>query len=487
MNKKLFALLLSACLLLGLLSGCGDMTISSSHDAPDSANAKSISFGEGKVKTKGGGMSVSGSVVTISAAGDYAISGSADDAQIIVNTGDDAGRVRLILNNANLTNPADAVISVQQAKDLRLYIEKDSSNRLVSGFEGMEIPAGTDSSGAVIFSEDDIDIEGEGSLQIFGYINNGITGKDDVDINSGTIEIFAANNGIKGSESVDIKGGSLTVTSGNDGIKSSSAAKAGKGYVNVSGGSVSVHSGGDGIAAETELNISGGSISVVTEGDENLASCKGLKGKTALTVSGGSISVQSSDHGIHSGAALVISGGEINVVSLRSKGIASHGDIDITGGNVVIEVGDDGIETEGSFCLAGGNVDIVSGSDGIKFGTTGTGFETEKAELTLSGGKLLINANSDAIDARGQVCISGGELLALGNGKTAGAFEHDSSQAVLCFSIKGLSGTEVSIGDFAKITARWDYNTLLCSNSGLSHGTEYTATNGSTAAKAVAN
>lgn len=485
MIKKAFCILLAAALLLVALSGCSDVGISSSKDAPAAEKATSVTFDGDKIKVSGGGASASGSTVTISAAGDYSLSGTLSEGKIVVNTGDDAGRVRIILNNADISNSTGSVIEVQQAKDLRLYLESGSNNRLCSGVEGQAVSE-ADSSGAVIFSEDDLDIEGEGALQLFGYINNGITGKDDVDINSGSIAIYAVNNGIKGSESVDIKGGSIMVTSGNDGIKSSSAAKAGKGYVHVSAGNIVIKAAGDGIAAETELTIDGGTINVFTEGDSAVTSCKALKGKTGLTINGGSITLDSSDHAIHSAAGLSINGGTIDLVCKSGKGIAAHDDMLLGGGSVTVDAWDDGIETEGCITVSGGSFNISAGNNGIKAGFTGTGFETDNGLITINGGDLLINAMGDAIDGKGAVTVNGGSVFALGYSKSLKSFDSGSGQAFIGISFKGAAGSEVSVDELAKLTAVWDFNTVLFSSPQLKSGAEYSVSAGANSISSAA-
>ncbi len=485
MTKRIFCFLLVAVMLLGLLSGCADVSISSAKDAPDASNSVTITLEGDKIRCKGGGVSVSGSTATVSASGNYIITGSLNAGKIVVNTGDDAGIVHIVLDNASITNPNGPAIEILQAKDLRIQLNAGSTNRLCSGTEG-QLMSEDDSSGAVIFSEDDLDIEGEGALEILGYINNGITCKDDLDINGGVINILAVNNGIKGSESVDIKGGHITVKAGNDGIKSSSATKAGKGYVTVIAGDIDITSAGDGIAAETELSIEGGSISVLTEGDNAVTSCKALKGKTGLTINGGSISLNSSDHSIHSAAGLSINGGTINIVCKSGKGIAAHDDMFLSGGTVTVSAWDDGIETEGCITVSGGSFNISSGSNGIKAGFTGTGFETDNGLITVNGGDIVINAMGDAIDGKGPVTVNGGSVFALGYSKSLKSFDSGSTQGFIGVSFKGAAGDEVSVDELAKLSAIWDFNTVLFSSPQLKPGTEYSVSTGINSISAVA-
>lgn len=271
MKKILSVLLILACLLA--LSACGGDSPAApavseqAEAAPETAapadSGTVITLTGGGAEIAGGGARVQGGTVTISAVGTYTLSGKLDEGQIIVDTGDDAMDVTLVLDGASISNSAGPAIQILQAKNLRLQLRGE--NRLQSGVRTDMASFDGTASGAALFSEDDLDIEGEGSLEILGYLNNGITCKDDLDINSGTITVTAANNGIRGSESVEIKGGTVTVSCGNDGVKASSAKKEGKGYVEVKGGTLNIVSDGDGISAASDLSISGGSVVIVAD------------------------------------------------------------------------------------------------------------------------------------------------------------------------------------------------------------------------------
>ena len=71
---------------------------------------------------------------------------------------------------------------------------------------------------AVIFSKDDLFIQGEGTLNITANYNDGITSKDDLTIDSGTINITSTDDAIKGKDSVTINSGTITINSKGDGI-----------------------------------------------------------------------------------------------------------------------------------------------------------------------------------------------------------------------------------------------------------------------------
>lgn len=484
--KKKLALLTAIVFALTLLTGCEGLNIdfsspqpaqnAPSSDAPSSdaasSGAKEITLNGSSAVCTAGGVAINGSVVTIAAAGEYTVSGTLDNGQLIVNTGEDAMDVTVHLHGVSITNQSDAAIYVAQAKNVYLMLDDGTENTLVSGTESTASAFDGTQNGAAIFSEDDLKISGNGKLDIRGMINNGITGKDDVDIQGGAITISAVNNGIKGSESVTVTGGALAITSGNDGIKSSSALKEGKGYVRIDDGAVSVSCVGDGISAETELTVNGGSISVESTGDPASGSCKAVKAKTGLTVNGGTLCLTSRDHTLHSAAWLTVSGGELELVSHEGKGLAAHGDILLSGGTLNISAFDDGIEGATVVALSGSAVNIDAGGSGIKVGEKGNGFTAGTGSLSVSGGSAVIFSAGVPLNSRGTMAVSGGTVLGLGTAKTLREFD-SFSQSYLSCGVSLAAGTDVSIDDVTSFTAGRSGNCLIFTSPALKAGTEY--------------
>lgn len=451
---KRFLTLIPLVVLCALLCACGTAA----------TDAAVIELNGTGAVSSAGGISISGGTVTISAAGTYTVSGELSDGQIIVDTGEEALKVTLILDNASVTDPDGPALWLKQAKKLNLVIADGSVNTLISGTAGAALAP--DASGAAIYAEDDLDIEGDGHgvLNVYGYINSGILCKDDLDIKCGDCElnVYALNNGIRGSESVSVSGGTVTVEAGHDGIKATSAKKEGKGFVSVSGGVLSLRAGGDGIAAETELTVSGGVIDVLTSGDPGDGSSKALKAKTGIDISGGAITVESADHAIHSASGLSISGGTLDVKSGR-KAVAAHGDIAISGGELTLSAGSDGIETPCSIGISGGSLRVSAHGDGIKSGENGMG------TITVSGGGVLITAGSDSFDAAGGLTVSGGSILALGKSKRLKGFAPESTQGYAEAEISGAAGTAVNAPG-ATLEAEYAYNLVLFSSPSLEKG-----------------
>ena len=501
--KKLTVIILLLALCFGALSGCGDIEIGSAPSAAPAQSASNIlsePIGGSKAddgpkgaaitltgsgaSVSGSGVSVSGSTVTIASPGMYSVTGTLDDGCIVVDTGEVKGDVTLTLKGADITCLGGPAIHVIEAKNFDLVLERDTHNRLVSG-SADAIPA-EKQDGAALFCEDDLDILGAGELEVLGYLNNGVTCKDDLDIEDGTIVVTAVNNGVKGSESVEIRAGSLTVTAGNDGVKTSSAKKEGKGFISIEGGTLDITAGGDGVAAESALTISGGELRVRTTGEAE-GSSKALKAKTVLTVSGGTLEIDSEDHALHSAGDMELSGGMLTVASRVGKGVSAHGALEISGGTLDLQAADDGMEALSALTISGGELNILSGEDGLKAGSKTSGSGT----ILISGGTTAVSARGDAIDAKGGARITGGSFVGVGSAQTPGGFSADSAQLSLLFAFRGGEGTSARVVSdessriMGTVDARCGYTYALFSTGELSAGS-YTLVDGTLIAAAKA-
>src|SRR5690606_28538645 len=105
-----------------------------------------------------------------------------------------------------------------------------------------------DEPNAALYSTADLTITGTGALEVHGNANDGITSKDGLVIESGTITVDAVDDAVRGKDYVVVSGGTLDLTAGGDGIKSDNDEDAALGYVYVADGDVTVTAGDDGIA-----------------------------------------------------------------------------------------------------------------------------------------------------------------------------------------------------------------------------------------------
>ncbi len=467
----------------------GDSTASEAAEArsdistltADEENQTEIIFSENNITVDGSGASVSGSVVTISDGGTYSVSGSMENGQIYVEAGG-SDEVILILNGLTLSNEEEPVIYVENAGQTQLILAEGTVNTLRSGtaveISALEEGADEDASGGVIYARDDLSISGEGTLMVYGYINNGIQTTNNLLIDSGAIQVTALGHGIKGKDSVTITGGSFTITAGGDGVRSNDTTGENYGIVTITGGSFSIEAYGDGIQAETVLTITGGSFDILTGGgsseaaysssenwrvygsnwdmaDKTDASAKALKGGTGVNISGGTFTIDSYDDAVHSNGTVLISGGAFEIAS-GDDGMHGDSSLEISGGTINISDSYEGLEAN-QITISGGEITLTAYDDGLNAngGTAMTGFgrggqsstassSSDMPTLRITDGSIVVNVGGDGLDSNGDIIIEGGVIIV--NGPTDsqnGAIDSGSESGGTC-TISG--GTVLALG-----------------------------------------
>lgn len=185
----------------------------------EQATCKAI-FSDGNVTVDGKNASASGSTLTISGAGVFAISGKSADAKIIIEASDN-DEITLLFNGADLTSKNGAVIDCEKAKILYLVSAENTQNRLTDS-ENYTFADGEDEPDACLFSRcDTVYSAGEnGVLTVTGNYGDAIKSKDGFTVESGTLEIKSADDGITGKDFVVISGGKIAINAEGDGIKS---------------------------------------------------------------------------------------------------------------------------------------------------------------------------------------------------------------------------------------------------------------------------
>ena len=365
------------------------------------------------------GVTVEDGTLTITKAGTYKLSGEYQG-QIKVETAD-SDAVRLVLDNANITNSSGAALNVVNADEVILYSASGTTNTISDGAD--YTATGEDDPDAVVYSKADLTIAGEGTLKVNGNHEDGIHTSDGLVIASGTLEVNAANTGIKGKDYVDILGGTINVTAQQDGIKSTNDTDEGKGWTRLSNGTVTVNAGDDGFKASRVVEISGGSLTV-EQSDEGIEA-------QYINISGGDVNVTSADDGMN--ASLKTSDSESTDSSANTSDTANQQQGSLPGGQ---QNGTSNQQQQGTGQPPQGQPPAMSGTsqDGTsQNGTTGTGqqgtgqppqggmpgggggtFEVIDAAINVSGGNITVNAEGDGIDSNGVTTLSGGTLIVNG-------------------------------------------------------------------------
>lgn len=219
----------------------------------------------------GEGITVDGQKISITKDGTYVLSGTLSDGQIYINV-TDTEKVRLVLNNADITCTYGPAIYIQNADKVALTLADQSTNTLSDG-TAYSLAEG-DKANACVYSKDDLSINGTGTLTVNGNYNNGIDSGNDLRIVNGTLTVKAKNHALKGNDSIAIQGGTITLNAGSDGMKSDTEGEADKGFVYINGGTLDITAADDGIQAVTSICIPAGSITFHVMDDKT--NCDGI-------------------------------------------------------------------------------------------------------------------------------------------------------------------------------------------------------------------
>jgi len=296
-----------------------------------------------------------GKDVTVTKEGVYLLSGEATDVTVFVEA-DDA-KVQLVFDGVSITNNTEPCIYVKSA-DKVFVTTTDSNNALtVTGEFQTDGDTKTD---AVIFSKDDIVINGVGTLDIASS-DNAVTSKDKLKITGSTLNVSCTGNALEAHDGVYVADGTINVTSCNDGIHAKDSDDETIGEVYVKGGKITITATDDAIHATTTVCIDGGEL--------NLTAMEGIEG-TYITVNDGKININASDDGINAAAksskytpTFEMNGGDVVIVMGQgdTDGVDSNGDIYINGGTIDI-TGQSTFDYDGNAEYKGGTI-IENGTE----------------------------------------------------------------------------------------------------------------------------
>lgn len=449
------------------------------------------------------GVTVSDGVITITKAGNYKLTGTYEG-QIKVEAAD-SDMVRLILDNATITNSTGAAINVVEADEVVIYTASGTTNTVSDGSSYSDTASG--SPDAAIYSKSDLTLAGEGTLKVEGKYEEGIHTTDGLVIASGTLEVAAANTGIKGKDYVDILDGTVTVTATKDGIKATNDTDGNRGWVRLSGGTVNISAGDDGFKAERVLEISGGTLNI-TESNEGIEA-------QYINILDGTVNVTSSDDGINASYSTT----STSSTSTTSTESTSSSTTQTTQTSQTAQNTQSGQPAQGNAAQggqggqggqppAGGQAPSGNMGQPPAGGGGGGTFEVVDATINIAGGTVTVNANGDGIDSNGTATLSGGTLVVNGpftngnasldtngdlllNGTTVTAGNSgDMFEAPASSSTSGYvkltnlsnvsSGTTIQVADSSgKVVANYkvtNSNTalILVSNANITKGQSYT-------------
>ena len=334
------------------------------------------------VEVTGDGISVSDNIITISKGGDFEVTGTLDDGQIVIDTEE---KVKLRLSGMSLTNKNGSAVYVKNADKAYITLTDNTENTLT---DGENYTSGDENEKGCITSRDNLEIKGSGSLSVNGNYNHGIFSSNSIEIGNGNVTVNAKNDGIHANDTLAISGGTVNVTAEGDGIQAEEILDISDGEVNVTTtgevkASTSNDFGGRGEMKDSSQmtddeiqsmreQMNNNQFTQTEESDDSEdTSSKGIKADWMLDISGGEVTVDSTDHAIHCASDINITGGTLNLSSESKKGISGHGDVTIDDGDITITKSTEGIESKKILTINGGNIDITASDDGFNSGGTG--------------------------------------------------------------------------------------------------------------------
>ena len=395
-------------------------------------------------------VEISDSTITITEEGTYLISGTLSDGMIIVNATDTA-KIQLIFEGVDINSETSAPLYILEADKVFLTLAEGSENTLSNS--GTYTAIDDSNIDSVIYSKQDLTLNGAGSLTISSPGGHGIVSNDDLVITDGTYNITAASHGLKANDCIRITGDSqLTVTAGKDGIHAENDEDTSLGFVYISDGTIEVEAEGDGISAGSYMQISGGTFQVLAgggsengtkessdswgefrggggpggggqapgrsggRGESGDAGPSQIASPAQTSVSVENLSTESSSEAGDSFTDASQSTEEDSSTSM--KGIKAAGDLLIWGGSFTIDSADDSIHSNSSVTIKDGVFEIASGDDAVHADenltvTAGTMNISESYEglealhLEIQGGDITLTASDDGLNAAGGTDSSG--------------------------------------------------------------------------------
>lgn len=437
-------------------------------------------------------VQINGSTITIIDEGTYIVSGTLNDGMIIIDS-EKTDKTQLVLNGVTIHSETKAPVYIKQSDKVFITMAADTTNTLSNG--GSFTTIDDNNIDAVIFSKEDVTLNGSGTMIITSPAGHGIVSKDSLTLTSGIYDISSASHGLAGKDDVCITNAELTITSGKDGIHTEDSDNEAGGYIYIQSGKFVIAAEGDGISAAATMQIQDGDFNIVTGGGaqngenkisdswgnfmgggrgpgggkggfggksntttkdtgEDSTSIKGIKSGGGLIIQDGKFFIDSADDSVHSNASILINGGSFEIAS-GDDGFHADETLTIANGNVVITQSYEGLEGL-HIEVAGGDITLTASDDGLNAagGNDQSGFggyrgndrfggsSNSSGSIMISDGVVNITASGDGIDANGTLEISGGLVTVCGpaQGDTA-TLDYDISAIITGGTFIGTGGS----------------------------------------------
>ncbi len=429
----------------------------------DSSTAATIYLKGGTAECTSNAVQINGNTITITDEGTYILNGILDNGMIIVNA-DKADKTQLVLENVTISCENNAPIYIKQADKVFVTLAAGSENALSNG--GSFTAIDDNNIDAVIFSKEDLTLNGSGFLSITSPAGHGIVSKDELTITEGAYTLNTASHGLSGKDNICIANASFSITSGIDGLHAENSEDTSLGFIYIDSGNFQIASEGDGISSSGEMLIQDGTFDIISGGGSKNASQQTsdfggvMPGRDFGTMPGGGFGggpqgekfsdnppaegfVGTPEDGFSKGPSegrggthdfkddfagmdkpdhMPIPDNENDASSTTDsasiKGIKASGNLQINNGTFTIDAADDSIHSNANLLVKGGTYSLKTGDDGFHADAALTIYDgnisiSESYEgleglcLDIQGGDISIIAGDDGLNAAGGTDQSG--------------------------------------------------------------------------------
>ena len=345
----------------------------------------------------------------------YQLSGTSTDGQFALSG---SYKCTVSLAGVNLTCTTDAAISITNKKRIQISAKNGTTNTLTDCANG--------SQKGCIYSKGQIQLQGKGTLNVVGKTKHAVKSGDYIHIKNLTLNITSAvGDGISCNKYFVMESGTVAISGiGDDGIQcdleeddtqtgeTTDHNDENSANIYLEGGMLTIvnsAAGGKGIKANGELHISDGTIDIKVTGSNirsgtDTTAAKAIKSDGNMTISGGSVSASASSHeAIETKGTLTVTGGTVYAYSAADDAINSASHMYLKGGTVTgVSNGNDGIDSNGDMYISGGTV-IACGAREPECGLDAA----ERYKLYITGGTVLGigGGNNTVTSTTGSQCV----------------------------------------------------------------------------------
>lgn len=381
------------------------------------------------------GVTQSGSVYTITKAGEYTVAGLLSEGQLIVDAGDE-DEVTIVLNGTSITCSSGSPIYVKNASEVKIKSEENSFNEVIDNRAEATEDSSDVAGNAAIYATCDLKLVGKGALVVTANYNNGIQSKDDLSFKNVIVKVTAVNNAVKGNDAVDIESGNIiAISAKGDGIKTSNSSISNKGnqkgIVTITGGNIDIYAACDGIDASYGADISGdGNLNIYTDTYSEYSEEVTSSGSSSDTSSGRDSSANKSASAntvSYVAASDTIAnapggfgGGNMGGMDGQNGGnkaggdrLGMPGDFNESGNSSGQSYSTKGIKAESEINISGFTINISSTDDGIHANSDSGVLETGedgKGTIVINGGSITISSGDDGMHADKQLDVNDGYI-----------------------------------------------------------------------------